>query len=89
VGRTGVIDYSRANQRLVYLSSFEAVSIVPVLHRNTIAFIGMKPKEEYLVTKKLKDKFIALDRENNLTTWSVLTGKMLARPWDIKETNPN
>ncbi len=41
VGCQGHIDFSNSNQRLVYLSSYEKLEVVPVLHRNTIAFIGM------------------------------------------------
>jgi hypothetical protein len=49
---------------------------VPVLHRNTISFVGMSDREEYLVTKVVKDKFIALSNKNLLTSWFTVTGKM-------------
>ena len=52
--------------------------IVPALHRNTIAFIGMNKRESYLATKLIKDKFIALDNKNHLFCWSVVTGKLLS-----------
>jgi hypothetical protein len=35
--------------------------IVPALHRNTLSFMGMKKRENYLVTSVMKDKFVALD----------------------------
>lgn len=50
---------------------------MPVLHRNSIFFMGMGERDDYLVTRVIDDKFIALDRRNNLTTWSTLTGKVL------------
>ena len=52
--------------------------IIPALHRNTIAFIGMNKRENYIATTVMKDKFIALDGLNHLYCWSVLTGKLLS-----------
>lgn len=51
--------------------------IVPALHRNTMAFIGMSKRNDYLVTKSIKDKFVALDCKNNVFCWSIITGKLL------------
>ena len=59
------------------MSSYESIKIVPVLHRCVIGFIGMKPREEYLTCKRVKDRLMALDRKGRITTWSVLTGKVL------------
>ena len=57
---------------------YDTVEIVPALHRNVINFIGMNKRETYLVTKKMKDKFIALDKNNYLTMWNVITGKLVS-----------
>jgi hypothetical protein len=46
-----------------------------VLHRNTIAFVGMGNREDYLATKVIKDKFIALNKKNDLSVWNIVTGK--------------
>ena len=51
---------------------------MPALHRNTIGFIGMSNREDYLATKVVNDKFIALDIENTIYCWSVVTGKLLS-----------
>lgn len=51
---------------------------MPALHRNTIAFIGMGKRDTYLATKVIKDKFIALNKDNYLFCWSVVTGKLLS-----------
>ena len=49
------------------------------IHRfHTLAFIGMGPRESYLATKMINDKFIALDNRNCLFCWSVVTGKLLS-----------
>lgn len=38
--------------------------------------MGMLDRKLYIACKKIKDKFIALDKRNILTTWSILTGKI-------------
>jgi hypothetical protein len=37
----------------------------------------MNNRESYLATKVIKDKFIALDTNNDLFCWNVVTGKLL------------
>lgn len=64
VGFNGVIDWNSDYSRFSFLKSFNSISIVPALHRNTLAFIGMGPRETYLATRLLNDKFIALDNTN-------------------------
>ena len=36
----------------------------------------MRPRKEYLGFRKYQDKIMALDKRGNITTWSVLTGKV-------------
>ena len=55
---------------------YNSIQIVPTLHRNVINFMGMLPREEYLACKKIKDKFMAFDKKNYITTWNILTGKL-------------
>ena len=38
--------------------------------------MGMTERSNYVACKKIKDKFIALDKRNILTTWSVMTGRI-------------
>jgi hypothetical protein len=38
--------------------------IIPALHRNTMAFVGMNKRENYIATTIMKDKFVALDNKN-------------------------
>jgi hypothetical protein len=77
VGISGVIDWNQEYSRLSFLKSFDSLNIVPALHRNTIAFIGMANRKDYLATKVIKDKFVALDYKNYIYSWSVVTGKLL------------
>ena len=76
VGANGLIDFSVDNQRLSYMSDYDSIQIVPSLHRNVINFMGMLNRDQYIATKKMKDKFIALDKRNVLTTWNSVTGKL-------------
>lgn len=62
VGYCGLIDWNQDYSRFSLLRSLDYLTIVPALHRNTIAFIGMSRRETYLATKVIKDKFIALDK---------------------------
>ena len=40
----------------------------------------MGPRNNYLCSKVIKDKFIALEkRKGDLTTWSLATGRLLGR----------
>jgi hypothetical protein len=38
----------------------------------------MAARKDYLATKVIKDKFIALDYKNALYCWSIVTGKLLS-----------
>ena len=78
VGISGHVDWNNEYSRLSFQKSFDRLTIVPALHRNTIAFIGMAARKDYLATKVIKDKFIALDYKNYLYCWSVTTGKLLS-----------
>ena len=79
VGCQNDIDFSMQNQRIIFQSSFKAIIVLPVLHRNTVSFIGMKPRSEYLAYKIDRDKLIALSNINILSTWDVLTGVLLGQ----------
>ncbi len=78
VGINGGVDFSADNQRIAYMLDYGTINIVPALHRNVINFIGMDKRESYVASKKLKDKFICLDKKNRLTTWNLLTGKFVS-----------
>ncbi|CDW71887.1 wd-40 repeat protein [Stylonychia lemnae] len=76
VGFAGVIDWNQDYSRFSILKSLDCLTILPALHRNTIAFIGMSKRQTYLATKVIKDKFIALDNKNQLLCWNITTGKL-------------
>jgi hypothetical protein len=78
VGFSGFVDWNQEQSRFSILKSLDTLNIVPALHRNTLAFIGMSKRESYLATKVIKDRFIALDVNNYIFTWSIVTGKLLS-----------
>ena len=51
VGCQGHIDFSHENERIIFLTSYENIEVIPLLHRNTSSFIGMKPRSNYLATR--------------------------------------
>lgn len=73
------LSYYRQDERIGYMTDYESIKIVPVLHRNTISFFGINRKSNYLCFKKDADKLIALDYDNVLSTFSIATGKILKR----------
>lgn len=70
------IDFSEDNQRCIYMKNYDMVHIIPPLHRSTISFIGMRPRDRYLAVNKIENKFLALDKNNRITTWNSLSGKL-------------
>ncbi len=50
--------------------------------------MGMGERENYLSTRVIDDKFIALDNKNHLTTWSTLSGKVRYE-WDLSLNEGN
>ena len=53
--------------------------ILPFPHRNTISFLGMGCRQEYLIWREKDGFFTALSQEGILTTWVVASGRMLYR----------
>jgi hypothetical protein len=45
----------------------------------------MSEREDYLATKVIDDRFLALDKRNFLTSWDIVTGKLSqdSAPWNI------
>jgi hypothetical protein len=51
---------------------------MPMVHRNTLKFIGMDSKQKYLIWHEAKGCFSALHKESGtIQTWSIPTGKLL------------
>ena len=52
---------------------------MPLVHRNTLSFVGMGSKQEYLVWLESEGEFTALDRAGRLHAWSTVTGMKLGQ----------
>jgi hypothetical protein len=73
----GQIDFSKENERITFLASYEKIGVTPLIHRNTMSFMGMKKRENYIVTKVIKGKFVALSNKGKLYAWDLITGKLV------------
>lgn len=61
------------------MKSFESIHIIPPLHRTTVNFVGMLPRDRYLSVKKKRNTFLALDKNSKITRWNSLSGKIEAQ----------
>ena len=76
-GANAELVFSEINQKLVFVENYHNIKMVPLLHQNVINFEGQKSKDQYLIFKQIHDRFIALDKQNQLITWSMETGNLL------------
>lgn len=61
VGVNKHIDFCHSSYRISFLKNFDNIEMVPVPHRNTINFLGMQPKQNYLIWRETGGIFTALD----------------------------
>jgi len=76
VGVNRHIDFCNSSYRIAFLKDFDSIEMVPVPHRNTINFLGMKPKDQYLIWREVNGIFTALNIDGELRAWVVATGKL-------------
>ena len=69
------MDYSVFTERISFLQDFNQVVMMPLQHRNTINFLGMGQKQDYLIWREDAGFFVALSKQRKIHTWSVATGK--------------
>ena len=77
VGCQGHIDFSHENERIIFQSNFESIEVIPLIHRNTMSFIGMKERNTYLASRVVDGRFIALSNKGKLYSWDLITGKLI------------
>lgn len=75
-GQSNILKYFYDQDKVAIQSDFSSIRILPIIHRNTLSFYGMKPSTSYLAFRRLDDKLIGLDRHQTLTTWSLMTAKI-------------
>ena len=53
---------------------------MPLVHRNSLNFIGMDRKKEYFIWLETDGEFTAMNKETGeLQTWSTVSGKMITK----------
>jgi hypothetical protein len=77
-------DYSATLERISFVENFSRIQMQPFSHRNTINFLGMLPKNQYLIWREKNGFFTALQNTGELHTWSMLTGSHLFESPDKK-----
>ena len=61
-----------------FLKDFNTIQILPFLHRNTVNFLGMSIREDYLIWREKNGFFTAMtQKDGTIQTWSVANGKPL------------
>jgi hypothetical protein len=78
------LDYSYSLERISFVENFSRIQMQPFSHRNTINFLGMHPKNHYLIWREKNGFFTALQNTGELHTWSMLTGSHLFESPDPK-----
>lgn len=78
VGQNNLIDYYSEEERIGFMQNYRRITVVPVIHRSVINFIGMKSINNYYTFARKYDKFYALEKNNVMTVWCITTGKVLS-----------
>ena len=63
--------------RLSFVKDYNNIVFVPFPHLNLLNMVGMGAKNEYLVWRQKNGFFTALDKQGELLTWSLVSGKLL------------
>jgi hypothetical protein len=77
VGVNRHIDFCNSSFRIAFLKDFDTIEMVPVPHRNTINFLGMQSKNNYLIWRENDGVLNALDKKGDLQAWVIATGKTI------------
>lgn len=76
-GQNNYIDFNRSSQRFTFVYDLRSIVVIPFPHTNTINFIGMSQKNDYLIWREKNGFFTAVDRGGNMLTWTCISGKLL------------
>lgn len=77
VNALGLFEFSSSLSRMGIMESLSYLIVTPLPHRNTIKFMGIEDKDDYLCYTTIEDKFVALTPAGVLQSWSLVTGKAL------------
>ena len=84
VGVNDFLDYCQDFERITFVQNFSFIQLQPFCHRNTIEFLGMENKLNYLIWREKNGFFSALDVDGEMHTWSMASGKHLYELKDKK-----
>jgi len=71
------VDNSMFSDRFSFVQDYNNIVVVPFPHLNHVNCVGMAQKHEYLMWRQKNGFFTALDKQGELLTWSLLSGKLL------------
>ena len=77
VGVNDVMAMSEYSSRIAFIRDYDHLSMIPLVHRNTISFLGMLQRQDYLIMREYKETMTALSRYGEITSWSTRTGLIL------------
>lgn len=60
VGTLGYFEQGVTIERLGFLNSITSLIVTPILHRNVIRYMGMKPAADYKILNERNGKFLGL-----------------------------
>ena len=74
VGIDTDLSVSKFNERISFLRDYNKISILPFCHRNTVTFLGMGSRDDYLIWRESDTFFTALRKDGIILMWSIPTG---------------
>ena len=78
-GANSNIIHARANEKIIYLASYEECISLPLIHLNTLTFNFFGNKKQYHGYRQIGDSFMALRKDGILMSWEMATGKRSVR----------
>lgn len=87
VGKSSSLSYCSSNARLGFIRNYHHLSMLPIVHRNTIRFLGMKARQNYLIFREHGNFLSGYSRSGELTTWCKKSGQIVGH--NIDNFKPN
>lgn len=87
-GANELMDVSRESQRISFFANLFSIRMISFPHNNTVSFMGIRPKKNFLIWRSKNGFFSALDIYGELFTWSMITGDILYSE-KITKLHPN
>lgn len=72
------MDYSQSNTRISFMKDLSQITIIPLLHENTLSFFSMPERHTIAAIKREHDRLYALTFKGEIYGWEISTGKLVA-----------